>query len=441
MTTTTPSAPSSSFNKCVEQLQWSFDQLQLHPSSSDIQAIAKIITTAMEGPWRYFHTTQHVFDVGGSEDAIEVLAALFHDLVYVQVDSGVSYTLSHYLVPFIHQSSADQLAIKDRSALTPVNFRFEMLLGVFGFKPGMALSPFSGQNEFLSAIVAVEVLHKFLDIRQLTQIAACIEATIPFRADDKLSGQNAIEMLFERLSETNSQCGIGFSSSEIQAAIERAVRMANRDIGNFALEDVGLFLDNTWKLLPETNHNLRNASSYSIRQFRVSLQKMEGFLSHLNPNVIFAQFQGVPSVEDKRCRAQRNLEISTLYLGCKLVSLAVLEAISYRLGLDFPLSCLTGDLPRPGYEHIPQLSSFLPPVSSIPLESCSDVEQHVFKLLQFGRVLDTNYDRKNSPLACFILNHLGFEKTTSYIAFSKEFFNGKFGAEEFLQKVDPFIVE
>ncbi len=34
----------------------------------------------MTREWRYFHTPNHIFEVGSSQDAIEVLAALFHDL-------------------------------------------------------------------------------------------------------------------------------------------------------------------------------------------------------------------------------------------------------------------------------------------------------------------------------------------------------------------------
>ena len=40
----------------------------------------------MIGPWRFFHNPEHIFDVRGDEDAIEVMVALFPDIVYVQVD-------------------------------------------------------------------------------------------------------------------------------------------------------------------------------------------------------------------------------------------------------------------------------------------------------------------------------------------------------------------
>ncbi|HZX00624.1 MAG TPA: hypothetical protein VFF45_00105 [Bacilli bacterium] len=60
----------------------------------------------MTGPWRYFHTPNHIFEVGGTDDPIEVLAALFHDIVYVQVDRGIQFNVAHFLTPFIVQLRA-----------------------------------------------------------------------------------------------------------------------------------------------------------------------------------------------------------------------------------------------------------------------------------------------------------------------------------------------
>jgi len=73
--------------------------------------------------------------------------------------------------------------------------------------------------------------------KELLKITTCIEATIPFR-----------------------------SQAEIEDIVRLAVVLANKDIENFSVLDAGLFLDNTWKLLPETNMSLRFKAAYSIKE-------------------------------------------------------------------------------------------------------------------------------------------------------------------------------
>jgi hypothetical protein len=88
------------YQRCLEKLIWATDNLKLEIQPSQLADIAELIVQPMIGPWRFFHTLQHIFEVGGNEDAIEVLAALFHDIVYVQVDSSINFNLSYYIAPF-----------------------------------------------------------------------------------------------------------------------------------------------------------------------------------------------------------------------------------------------------------------------------------------------------------------------------------------------------
>ena len=80
--------------RCLDCLVSSIEQLGGRVDLPKLEQIAELIIQTMRGPWRYFHTSEHIFEVGGSVDPIEVLAALFHDLVYVQVDQGVSFNIS-----------------------------------------------------------------------------------------------------------------------------------------------------------------------------------------------------------------------------------------------------------------------------------------------------------------------------------------------------------
>src|SRR6476469_5263954 len=142
--------------RCLDCLVSSIEQLGGRVDIPKLEQIAELIIQTMRGPWRYFHTQEHIFEVGGSVDAIEVLAALFHDLVYVQVDQGVSLNISCYISPFVKEVGG-QLVIRELSQL-PKDRMFETVAAVFGFVPAQPLSPFSGQNEFLSAIVAAKAL-------------------------------------------------------------------------------------------------------------------------------------------------------------------------------------------------------------------------------------------------------------------------------------------
>ena len=90
--------------RCLDGLVSSIEQLGGRVDIAKLEQIAELIIQTMRGPWRYFHTSEHIFEVGWSVDPIEVLAALFHDLVYVQVDQGVSFNISSALCPFVKNS-------------------------------------------------------------------------------------------------------------------------------------------------------------------------------------------------------------------------------------------------------------------------------------------------------------------------------------------------
>ncbi|MDY7013810.1 MAG: hypothetical protein SVX43_09495, partial [Cyanobacteriota bacterium] len=260
--------------KCLEKLARATQALNLGIPQTQLAKIAKLIVQTMTGPWRCFHSPDHVFAVGNSGDPIEVLAALFHDIVYVQVDGSINFNLTYYVVAFIEEERG-QLSIRDREDL-PEDRTFEMVAAIFNFSPGQGLSPYSGQNEFLSAIVAAKVFESWASPSLLAQIIACIEATIPFRAKNEL-GVSASETLYQRLHLVNEQLELCLSEADLIETVKKAVRMSNRDVEGFAHNNSAVFLDNTWNLLPETNHNLQKSGSYTVRDYRTAIQKMAGF--------------------------------------------------------------------------------------------------------------------------------------------------------------------
>lgn len=429
----------SDHQQCLEKLIWAMKQLQIDYEIKQLNKIANLIVQTMTGPWRSFHTPEHIFEVGGSDHPIELLAALFHDVVYVQVDKSVNFNLSYYIVPFVKEIR-EQLFIREPDDL-PEDQLFNIILDLFGFTPGQGLSAFTGQNEFLSAIVGAKVLEPFLTHQQLIEIICCIETTIPFRPDNE-QGLSAAEALFQRLQKVNENYQIGMTEAEMITVIQRSVRLSNRDVGSFANPSPARFLDGTWSLLPETNHNLHNRSSYTVAEYRQALQKMEGFMNFLKPEIIFQKFRGEPDpavYENLIAQSDHNLRVGRLYLGSKLFTIGFLEAISRRLGRDIPVSSMMGELPSQGEDEMQsKLIDYIPEIESQFLLK-DDIEREVLDLLEKGRYQNAAYDLKNSPLATYIVKSIGFDAVRHQCDRAKLFFRGELTQEQFLEAIDPHI--
>lgn len=426
------------YQHCLEKLIWVTDKLQIKATSIQLSRIAKLIVQTMTGPWRYFHSTDHIFEVGGYRDPIEVLAALFHDVVYVQVDGSVNFNLTYYIVPFVEEDRGELLIREHRECGR--DSTFEIVTSVFGFVPGQVLSPLAGQNEFLSAVVAAKVLESLLSLSLIVQIVACIEATIPFRSKSAL-GLSPSELLYQRLISTNNHFNLHLTDQEIIQAVKRAVRLTNRDVGSFAYPNSAVFLSSTWSLLPETNHNLQKSGSYTVRDYRIAMQKMAKFMYFLKPELIFRQFQKEPDAQTYQGlleRASKNLEVARLYLDSKLVASAILEALSLRFGTDVSLAIMMGELPDTGIS-VGRLGDSFPAISH-PYQPQNDIEKEVWSLLELGRSDSSTYDLKTSPLTVFVLRYTGFEEIQKIRERSQEFFEEIISSEDFLNSCNAELI-
>ena len=424
--------------QCQEKLTWAVEKLQIEVDSQQLQEIAALIVQTMTGPWRYFHTPTHIFAVGGSEDPIEVLAALFHDIVYVQIDHSVHFNLAYYLAPFIKQIQA-KLVIRESHQL-PADEVVELVMIIFGLAPGQVLSPFGGQNEFLSALVAAKALEKLLPLPIIAQVVAGIEGTIPFRAPTE-QGLTSSEQLYHKLIAANQKFQLQLKDEEILQTIHKSVRIANRDVSGFG-NSSACFLDNTWNLLPETNHHLRARNAYTIQEYRIALDKMAGFLNFLQPEVVFRQFRGQPddlTYQKIITQTSHNLEVGRLYLSSKIAAIALLEALSLRFGEDISLATMMGQLPD-ARVLIPRLSNFLPEVEN-PYQLETNVEKEVLNLLEKGRTQTSDYDLNNSPLATYIVKVIGFEGVRCQLEAAQDFFTGKISREDFLNSCESELTQ
>lgn len=378
---------------------------------------------------RNFHQLDHVLEVGRGLRPLQVISALYHDIVYYQVDQQFT--------PFVQERIKDVFEVRDnrfylRSEIPDPKLR--LVAEVFEFSPGQELALFGGMNEFLSSVVAVHDMACFLTDTQLAAIAACIRATIPFQSPDG-AGKTFPMRINSALESLSQQRGWGLSAAAVGELVLQAVEVGNADVGNFGNEDLSAFLDNTWKLLPEANPTLFSVGVYTIRSYRTSLQKMEGFMSQLNPEYVFHEYGGHPDestfISMKRAAAS-NIKQAVEYLRAKLVSMAVLEGIAELTGGDAPVVLLAGASKEDDPSAM-QIPDFLEAPRAYRLDSFSGINEAVYHLLKVGRNSATHFDSKASPLAAFIYAVVGREGLPHHFDRARRAFMGEVTWREFLK--------
>ncbi len=413
-------------HRTIQLLQEALQQLQVSIPVHDLERIGVMVNRAMSAQERSFHTPEHIFDLVDPGNPHMTLAALFHDIVYYQVDHGFTPEIEKILGPYIVM---DDGSVTLSEKIDPSDRAFFGCAAVFGFSPGQRLSPFGGLNEFLSALVMDIEFEGRIKDRDLLVTTASIEATIPFRGRNE-EGLLPSEVLRKRIVQTSESFGLGLDEAAIDNAVKSAVTFANRDVRNFAEKDVARFLDNTWKLLPETNPTLRMSGVYSIINYRTALQKMEGFLRFLNPDAIFCKYQDAPPEAEYAelvKLAYRNVEVARDYLGIKLLTAAVLEALAELTGGDAPVSFFMGDMSaeRTGNkieDHLPEASS----------GATGETNKTLYELLAYGRASASSFDLQNSPLSLFIYSKLGDSGCLERLESARKMFDGEMTHEDFL---------
>ena len=121
--------------------------------------------------------TDHIFQVIDPRgNPILNLSALFHDLVYYNVDGCFTLRIEEMLNPYI-TVELEQVFIRRRG--TSQDIILPIVLNVFGFSYGQLLTPFSGLNEFLSALIFARIFQPLLTIKDLLGVIACIETINP----------------------------------------------------------------------------------------------------------------------------------------------------------------------------------------------------------------------------------------------------------------------
>jgi hypothetical protein len=312
--------------------------------------------------------------------------------------------------------------------------RIAELATIFGFTAGQEMSPFGGLSEFLSAALAMRELEPYLARRDVWAVAACIEATVPFRKETQGNTQDA--QLGKRLALLRDGDAT-LSSDEIGRIQELAAQVANADVQSFAQQDLSDFLEDTWKLLPETNPDLQKVGAYSLRKYREGLGRMEGFLSNLDPAVVFRQHGSTPSdaeFSSLRQRATNNLRRASEYLRAKIVAMCVLEGLAELTGGDGPISYFTGAADsgqKQVHELLHPLTAANPPA----------LDADVLRVLEVGRHGSSRFDTAASPLGTYFYRLLGTAGVAQQVARAREVVGGKQDWNWFLGGLPPAVVK
>jgi hypothetical protein len=403
-----------------------FERLGVEADAKVVEDLSVIVYKAMTLQARNYHTLEHVFGFVDSEDPLRTLAALYHDIVYHQVDRG--------FLPEIHQIIQSLIVERDGqiyiAGQTPTDDRtLRTTLRVFGLRAGQVLGTNAGLNEFLSAMVMNRQLEPILTEEDLFKMTVCVEASIPFR------GVNYFYQLEEKLRKISQEYNLLQDEGDIEESLRRAVRFANHDVESFAEEDTGRFLADTWKLLPELNTALRWKELYTIREYRQALYQMEASLSNLPPERVFHSFRGVPpeqELHEKTERVRFNILTASEYLNIKLFTQAILEGLAEATGGDAPLALFMGDLPS-GNSHPKRLEDFLPETAD---GDWVDRNSVLYRLLESGRTDAATFDLKASPLSLFLYKRLSPEEIHRLTRLAKEMFEGRLNPEQFLAQID-----
>ncbi|HRK01047.1 MAG TPA: hypothetical protein PLH57_00150, partial [Oligoflexia bacterium] len=422
----------SQLDQLITILMSCFAELGVRPNSLFIEDTAVMIYDAMSTRTRLYHRLEHCLSTPPNVDALGILAYLFHDVIYWQVDRARSSKLRQGIAP---------LELDDHGTVTltgecgelgtaKISERNTLARLVFGFNEPVELDFSHGMNEFLSACVAENTFKGLLDTWQIVQILCCIEATIPFRP--ALDGKTAIEKLAARLKKINIGYAFGKTEEEQKQAIRRAIDVANHDVGNFAYATTSTFLKNTWDLTWENNPALQR-DTYSIKQYRSALQANIAFYRSLQPRYVFSCLDGYPTrghFEDIVGRTKKNITTGLQYIQVKLVACAIIESVADLTGGDAPLMLFMGNHSQQGL--IPKWADLLENIDPTIIKD--ELRKDVFKLLFEGRPeMKEQFDVARSPISAHLYASLDAANFQKAAALADEFFVQRMSAKEFLQ--------
>ena len=400
----TPDISNKSFSVITyyyDQFKSSFRDLGKQISDSDSEKLAVEIVRAMGSELRDYHKPEHSLDVSKGQEAIPRLAAIFHDCVYVQVDPSFKTYYKNY---FNHFIPSDDFKINpDEGFHKEKNPLKRAIVVLFGMETAKEITLGLGINELLSTFVMESLLSKHLTPKEVLSIAACIEATIPFRKPDA-DGNSSAARLKNRLNKAGALIQVEFSEEEKKQITEWCKSIVERDLSSFASRELNQFISTTWNVMSENNPPLRNAY-FLASEYRKAVYGVIGFFNSIDPDQLFWDLnqQRDDPTQIMIENAKRNKIQGCEYLKVVGLSLSLLEAIALETGGELPYETLLGPTPK-SREHNPiSIDLFFEPK---PLREFNSDENEVYELLKVGRGFRARFDRKTTPLGLYLYQYI-----------------------------------
>lgn len=423
----------SNLKRLMLQMNQAFEECSRNVDPLATERLAEILFQVMSARYRIFHNMDHIFSASENMEGVSTFSALFHDIIYYQVDKRIHPLLMPVQSEFVLNEKTNECVLPDLSKEKWLNIAGK----IFNFKTGQTLNPFNGLNEFLSAVAAARLLAPHLTEWQTAQIIACIEATIPFRSQQD-QANDPFRLLRQRLSEVNLEFKFGATDIDLDDAIRLSISLANQDICSFYSEDFGEFISGTWNLILENNPIFKNPL-YTVMDYGKALQKVRGFFSFLKFENVVHEWGGSPAPQaftEMKKQVSTNLANAILYLDLKLVEICILEVIANSTGGDAPYFLLMGES-TDGMHQAP-IERFFKDVSFRVNQNINEV---VFYVLKQGRKAASSFDFNHSPVAAYLYENLKEEEVRQSIKLAEEYHAGKLGAKAFLGFFRPEIIE
>lgn len=420
----------------VHRLHHWFDQafrgLEVDVPPAEVAHMAVLVHQCMEAKTRTYHAAFHVLGLCEGMQAIQILAALFHDVVFYQVDGGFPACVST-LLEKVTRHEPPSLRLRD---IAPQDQALAVCVDIFGFHAGQPLSPRHGMNEFLSAVVAARLLQAHLSDLQLVAVVACIELTIPFRAPDA-RGHTAAQRLAQRVQARCAKLAPALlgkdlsSAAFVKATVTSAVDLANRDVTGFVEASPEYCLINSMLLVEEAMMPRAASGKKSLPGYRTALLGMDAFLSHLNPAWVGQSFENHPGADEVRqmqATARHNIAFVRGYLAAVLCTVAILEALVKSAGISTAMALSLIGVRCAGATRFPAL-----PAGSM-------VDRGLHQLLKSGLAAQENPGLNASPLAAFVYRALGQDGTLQTLQQARQMFGGTLTPHAFLEALDQDMV-
>ena len=421
----------------AKYLQECLGNLDIQVGKAECENLSCFLNQVYSTRNRAFHDVSHAIEVGEGASPIGQLAALFHDVVYIQVDRSRLPELRSLFGVF---DPCDKLELELPSEETLARDPWrKAVVTLFGFSAGQRLGVFSGLNEFLSAWITLQKIRTFLTNKQVLQIITCIEATIPFRADQE--GITVVEKLRANLVRAGSILRVEFDEAELDFAVREAVRVSNNDVRGFGLQEPEVFIYNSWALLYENNPSLQN-NLFSVVKYREPLQKLEAFLGGMSSKKLFLSYKGYPGerkLQELLDGAAINLRVGREYVRAKILDTAIIEAFAVSTVGDCPLELFTGPRPKNRESKTARIEEYLDQNRFRRLDVSRD--EKVVRLLSEGRAFRSRFDMKTSIFASFIYQALNPSQFESSYTAAKEFLGRQLSAELFLGSLPPELLQ